>query len=240
MSESGNTSLVAVRDRREQIIEWLSDRFSNDLLEVEEFERRIDLAHQASSLAELDQLVADLDMPAEEPATPATEALVPRVDESLAAARPRRKHVIAIMGGVNRKDRWLVPRTVHATAIMGGISLDFREAVFPPGRTRLRVTAIMGGVEIIVPPHVAVAADGVAIMGGFEDVHRAPARPDPDAPMLVITGVAFMGGVDIKTRLPGETAWQAWKRERRERKQLQRAGNEQLQGAGNERLGDGS
>lgn len=227
MSESDNSSLVSVRDRRDQVIEWLSDRFANDQLEVDEFERRIDLAHQAASIEALDQLVADLDMPVEELEAPA-EAVVPRVDESLAMTRPARKHVLAIMGGVNRKDRWVVAETVRAAAIMGGVSLDFREAVLPPGRTHVQVMAIMGGVDIIVPPHVAVQADGVAIMGGFEDMHRAPARPDPDTPVLVITGMAFMGGVDIKTRLPGESGWQAWKRERRERRQLHGASRKQL------------
>lgn len=86
----------------------------------------------------------------------------------------------------------------------------------------------MGGVEIMVPPHVAVQCEGLAIMGGFEEAHRAPAVPDPDRPTLMITGFAMMGGVDIRTRLPGESAWQAWKRERRERRQLQESPRKQL------------
>jgi hypothetical protein len=78
-------------------------------------------------------------------------------------------------------------------------------------------------VEIIVPPNLPVTADGVAIMGGFAHVDRALADPDPAAPMLRVTGLAFMGGVHIEMRLPGESQRQARKRRQRERRALERA-----------------
>ena len=56
-------SLVALRDRREQVISRLSDGYARDLFDVEELERRLDLAHGARSVADLDQLVADLGEP---------------------------------------------------------------------------------------------------------------------------------------------------------------------------------
>jgi hypothetical protein len=227
MEGSRNASLIALRDRREQVIEQLSDRFATDALDVDEFERRIDLAHQATSVAALEELVADLGVPAAAPAAP-SEALVPRPAEQLAVPRPARKRVLAILGGVERKGGWVVPQHLRITAVMGGVSLDFREALIGPGVTQVHVTAVMGGVEIIVPPHVAVQCEGLAIMGGFEEVHRSSAVLDPDTPTLMITGFAMMGGVEIKTRLPGESSWQAWKRERRERRQLQGPSGKQL------------
>jgi len=88
--------------------------------------------------------------------------------------------------------------------MMGGARLDLREARFPPGPVDIEVFAFMGGTEIIVPPGLAVQTHGTAIMGGFQEVNRAPAHPDPDAPLLRVHGMAMMGGVDIKMRLPGE------------------------------------
>jgi hypothetical protein len=227
MDQPKSGSLVALGDRREQVIEWLSDQFSRDALELEEYERRIDLVHQATSVAALDELVADLDMPPAESLAP-SEALVPRPAVELAAPRSGPKRVIAILGGVEREGRWVVSQNVSVIAFMGGISLDFREALLGPGVTHVQVIAFMGGVDIIVPPHVAVQCEGMAIMGGFEEVHRAPAVPDPDRPTLMITGFAMLGGVDIRTRLPGESGWQAWKRERRERRKLPDAPDKQL------------
>jgi len=216
------TSLVALRDRREQVTELLADGFSLDLLGEEEFERRLDLAYQACSLAELDSLVADLELPADHSPT---QALA--IPDGAYANRPEVKTVFAMMGGVVRSGRWLAPKNLRVVAIMGGVDLDLREAILPPGITRVQVTALMGGVEIIVPPNVAVQVDGIAIMGGFEDVHRAPVIQDQSVPQLVITGVAIMGGVDVKTRLPGENAWDAWKRRRRERRERKKLADAQ-------------
>ncbi|MBP9204026.1 MAG: DUF1707 and DUF2154 domain-containing protein [Kofleriaceae bacterium] len=209
------TSLVALRDRREQVIAQLTDAFGQGEFEVEELERRLDLAHAASSLAELTPLVADLAAPATTTAlVPASAAAVERAD------RPAKKRFIAIMSGVVRKGRWTVPRKMQLVALMGGAELDFREAEFGAGVTELHVTCLMGGAEITVPPWLAVESDATAIMGGFEGMDRGRGTPDPDRPLLRITGLVIMGGVEITTRMPGETRREARKREKQEAKAL--------------------
>jgi DUF1707 SHOCT-like domain len=215
-------SLVAVRDRREQVIELLTQRFSDDAFDVDELDRRLDLAHTASSIAELDALVADL-APAGEPTTalvPAAATTMVRDDPS----RPAHRNVWCVMSGLDRKGRWLVPRTMRVRCFWGGGILDYRDADFGHGVTELHVTAIMGGLQIIVPPGLAVDVDASAIMGGFDERHRTAPNPDPDRPILRITGFAMMGGVSIETRLPGESERDARKREKRERKALRRGG----------------
>jgi hypothetical protein len=215
MSSESKPTLVSVRDHRDRTIDALSEHFARDDLSMDEYEERVDRAHCATSIAALDQLVSDL-----EPIAKPSVALTLPAQTALDVSRPRRKRVVAIMGGVDRKGQWVVPSDLRVSAIMGGVDLDFREALLPPGVTEVKVYAIMGGVDIIVPPNVAVEAEGFAIMGGFEEMHRAPAAPDPDRPLLRISGFALMGGVDIETRLPGETWWQARKRARKERKEL--------------------
>ena len=88
---------------------------------------------------------------------------------------------------------------------MGGANLDLREARFPPGVIDIEVTAVMGGINIVVPPGLAVQMHGSAIFGGFADINRAPANPDPDAPLLRVHGLTMMGGVNVEMRLPGES-----------------------------------
>ena len=102
---------------------------------------------------------------------------------------------------------------------MGGASLDFREALLPPGETEVTLIAIMGGAEILVPPGLRVDCQGVAIMGGFDHLDYS-GPPDPNAPILKITGFAMMGGVEIAVRRPGETAKDARHRAREERRRL--------------------
>lgn len=219
-------SLVALRDRRDQVIAALTEHFAGDILDVDEFDRRIDLAHRARSVAELDDLVTDL---APLPAAAPTTALVPRTaDEAALAHWPKKKRWLAIMGGFERKGRWTVPQTMRVVCLMGGASIDFREAEFAPGVTELRVTAVMGGLEIIVPPWLAVDCDASAIMGGFEHLERGTGAPDPGRPLLRITGLAVMGGVSIQTRLPGESERDARKRAKKERKALAEAARQGL------------
>src|SRR5205085_11347369 len=43
--------LVALRDRREQVIAVLTEQFSRDTFELDELERRLDLAHRADTVA---------------------------------------------------------------------------------------------------------------------------------------------------------------------------------------------
>jgi hypothetical protein len=213
---------VALRDERERAIAVLSDLFAHDRMDMNEFDRRISLAHRAESVAELAELTKDFatDLPVTAPTSRPSTALVPvsQVRES--------QTLVAIMGGVSRSGTWSSAKRVRVWALMGGGVLDFREARLPPGVTTVSIFAVMGGVQIIVPPGLAVEMDGAALMGGFEHMERSPVQPDPDQPILRVTGFAIMGGVSVETRLPGETEGDAKRRRKKERKLL-RAKNEE-------------
>lgn len=138
---------------------------------------------------------------------------------------------VAIFSGRSRKGGWTPARTIRCVAMMGGVELDFREASFPPGEIRVHALAVMGGVEILVPPGVRVETDGVALLGGFEeDLDADSGSNDPDAPVIRVTGLAMLGAVEVASRYPGESPRQA----RRRRKELQRQQEEERR-----RLGPG-
>jgi hypothetical protein len=211
-------TLERTRASRERVIAALSDAFAEDRLDVDEFERRVTVAQTSESPAEIDALVADLGVGrAPEPAPRPTAALVP------AAEARDQQSLYAILGGIDRAGNWTMPRHLRVVTVMGGARLDLREARFPAGVVDVEVIAFMGGTEIIVPPGLAVQTHGTAIMGGFQEVNRAPAHPDPEAPLLRVHGFAMMGGVDIKMRLPGEGERAAHRREKLERHAERRA-----------------
>jgi len=201
---------------RQQAIDALCEHFANDVLSVEEFERRVDRAHKAESLDEIGKLLADLpsgDLPVrrEDVASNAIE----RAQASVPASRVKeRGWMVAALGGVERKGRWIPARQNYAVAVMGGVNLDFREALLPPGETEVWIFTVMGGAEIIVPPGLTVESDGVAILGSFEHTEDSVLNPDPDAPVLRVRGLAVMGGVEVSIRYPGETPREAKRRRR--------------------------
>jgi hypothetical protein len=213
--EKPTTNLVAVRSAREQAIALLSDAFAHDLIEVDEFERRLTLAHRANSVAEVAQTVSDLSA-----ATPSAVLIPARAPLPVLAGERERDSVSAIFGGVERRGTWTLPRRLRVSAIMGGIVLDFREALLLPGVTEIHVVAFMGGVQLIVPPSLSVEVSGTAVLGGFGHVERAPVQFDPDRPLLRVHGLAIMGGVAVETRLAGESEVEAHQRRSRDRRAL--------------------
>ncbi len=218
MTEAGGGDFGSTR---QEAIDALCEHFANDVLSVEEFERRVDKAHKAESLDEIKQLLADLpsgDLPVRQEDVGRTA--VQRPQPSVPASRVKeRGFMLAVLGGTVRKGRWIPARQNYAFSVMGGMTLDFREALLPPGVTEVWVFTAMGGADIIVPPGLPVECDGMAILGGFDHRDDAMVSADPNAPILRIHGLAVMGGVDVTVRYPGETNREARRRRRIERKE---------------------
>lgn len=213
---------IALKERRERTVTLLCEAFAQDRLELAELETRLDLVHRATTPADLDALVQDLPAPAPPPPAPSSpaRAAIARSGRALGEAVRESRTFLAFMGGVERSGNWAPARRNVVITVMGGADLDFREVDLPPGETEIFIFAMMGGVDIVVPPELAVDATGIAIMGGFAHA-SAPRVTDPSAPVLRINGFCLMGGVDISVRRPGESPKDARIRVREERRRLQ-------------------
>lgn len=203
---------------RERTIALLSDRFAQGDLDMDAFEERVTIAHRARTSDELAALTADLNVP-----VPAT-AEAPQTQLIIASETPAQGQAIAIFGGAQRTGRWRMPRRLHVVAVFGGVEIDLRNAELPAGAFEMDVRATFGGVQILVPPSLAVEVHGSGIFGGFAHMDRVPPSPDPGAPVLHVHGSAVFGGVSVETRLEGESQRAA---HRRQRKQLRDQRREQ-------------
>lgn len=216
-----NKNSGGVGERRKQVIDDLMEHFANDVLDLAEFERRLDVANSSRTLEELNGLLTDLATPT---ALMRSAKLTPARGGSsvVVSSDDVRAHslMIAVCGGTSRKGRWVPARRNTAIGVMGGVQLDFREAMLGPGVTEVTVFACMGGVEIIVPPEMAVEVDGMAILGGFDNETDTVLNRDPDQPLLRVKGLVVLGGAEVAVRLPGESARDAKKRKRLERREL--------------------
>lgn len=229
MSGGRDGSRPSSEGERQRAVDVLCQAFAEDQLTVEEFEQRVELAHRAGTTAELDRLLQDLPAPSELPVR-APESRTPAAPEphwrpAVPEHVPEQNVVMGVLGGGVRKGSWHPARYNYAVGILGGVELDFRECALPP-MTEVRCVAIMGGVEIVVPPDVVVDTSGIGILGGFE--HSADEQEAPSgAPVIRVTGLAFMGGVEVKVLYPGETPRDAKQRRRlarKERRRLRRGG----------------
>jgi hypothetical protein len=210
-------SLVALRDRRAAVVTRLSDAYAADLFDVDELDRRLDLAHSVRTVAELDTLTEDLG----EPTTSLVLASSMQVADD--ANRPPTKRLRVIMSSVEREGRWIVPKETAMRIFWGTAALDFREASLAPGTTTIDVRITMGNLELILPPELAIDVDVSSVMGSVEQRHRQPVEPDPSRPMLRVTGRVLMGNLEITTLLPGETKRDGMRRDRDKRRDKRRA-----------------
>ena len=181
---------------RDQVVDVLREALMSGRLTQEEHADRLEQALEAKTLGELEPITRDLVVPGQptpvaQPAAAASTSLVP-IEEP---ADPERSFdtMVAIFGGGERKGRWRVKRRTNAFAVFGGHDLDMTNAVFEGREVTIWAFAVFGGIDITVPDSVEVRNEGVGIFGGFGA--RGGESPDPNAPVVVVKGLALFGGV---------------------------------------------
>ena len=159
---------------RERIIEQLKRHYANDELTEAEFESRLKEAYAARTVADLENIVADLAPP---------PGAAPRADTK----------IVATLSGQERKLAGVVPQELTVRSRMGYVELDLRDARFAPGVTTIDVRSFMGYVEIHLPVGVRVESHGRALFGYF-----AQKGLDEDSASIVrITGRAVFGYAEV-------------------------------------------
>jgi hypothetical protein len=181
---------------RDQVVDVLRDALMSGRLSQEEHADRLEHTLQAKTLGELEPITRDLLVPGQAAPQSATapvasSSLVP-IEEP---ANPAESFdtMLAIFGGGERKGRWRVKRRTNAVAVFGGHDLDMTDAVFEGREVTIWAFAVFGGIDITVPEGVGVRNEGVGIFGGF--AARGSEDPDPNAPTVVVKGLALFGGV---------------------------------------------
>jgi hypothetical protein len=179
-------------EQRDLVVQRLSDQFAADRLSLEEFERRLDLAYQAQTPAELAALTADLS-PLTSVATspgarhPGLRTGVPEVTREFRSA----------LGSLERSGPMDLPPRVEVSARFANVELDLSEATFLPF-TEISISCIFANVEITLPAGVRVENDGRGFLGSFS-CHVAPgAMPMVGtAPVVRVTGRVVLGNVEV-------------------------------------------
>jgi hypothetical protein len=195
---------VAPQDRpldtlREETVDQLIMNYGHGHLSREAFERRLDEALDTKSHERLLELTRDLDLKADRAYAQQKKAeLGIRVDTSAAARLDETEHMINILGGNTRKGAWDVPHAIRVFNVLGGAELDFTAARFTAETTYITVFCLFGGVNIRVRDGMRTVSKAVCIFGGVDN--RGGTTTDPNAPLLVIEGLALFGGVDIRVK----------------------------------------
>jgi hypothetical protein len=199
--ESTRPALRASDADRERVATVLHQALGEGRITVTELEERLDKVYAAKTLEELAPITADLPnaqgvVQLGTPTSPAPQTS----GHGLIGGTPGSATSVAIMSGTDRKGNWVVPPQHNSFAFWGGVEIDLRQARFAERDTTITAVAIMGGIDIIVPDDIQVEVTGFGLLGSFESRGSAPTNPDPNGPRVTISGVAIMGGVEVKRR----------------------------------------
>ena len=210
----GHTPEIRASDaEREYVVDVLRGHCSEGRIDLDEFSERINRVYAARTIGELTDITADLPVPVAHTGMATT-------NDELGRTRRAIKWTIGVMSGPARRGRWRVEGETTAIAFMGGVTLDLRDAEIAGDEITIRCFAIMGGIEIIVPEGIEVHENGIPFMGGFDN-KTANVPILPGSPVVKITGLAMMGGVDIKSKASPEEE-QKRKEERRRSRSARR------------------
>jgi hypothetical protein len=188
---------------RDRAASFLGNALAEGRLTAQEHSDRLDVIYAAKTQADIEPAVNDL---------PGAAAALASRDGAVAWAPPagspateqaftgQPAKMVAVLSGIQRKGAWRVPREINAVNVVGGTELDLREAILPAREIRIRAICILGGMEITVPPEMHVIDNGWALLGGREIPPESTESASPDAPVLRLTGVSILGGIEVRRK----------------------------------------
>jgi predicted membrane protein len=103
----------------------------------------------------------------------------------------------AFLGGSEVVSQSKAFRGAMLMAILGGAELDLRTAQLAEEGADIDATAILGGIDVIVPRSWRVSVRGTPILGGVGNATEGRNLPE-DGPSLRVDALAILGGVDVK------------------------------------------
>jgi hypothetical protein len=106
--------------------------------------------------------------------------------------------LVAVLNGVELKNRSQAFRGGSMFSWLGGIAVDLREAQLAPD-ARLDVHSAFGGIAIRVPTGWRVESNVKSVGGG---VTVPPAPEAQDAPTLRLDGFTVFGGIAVGAKPP--------------------------------------
>jgi hypothetical protein len=188
--------VVGLPAQRERTIKILSECFAKNLLEMDEFERRVSLAHQAGSVQDLARLIDDIpgdlaEQADQSPEPAATGSIVLQEEE---------QPVYGIMMSRRLRGQWLKCRTVNSRILMSTLEFDFRDLQLPADVVEINILGLMSSVVVTVPADLPVQLEVVPILGEVKEGRRVNTRVPKTGPGVRITGFVVMGEVKVRAR----------------------------------------
>ncbi|GAA3172818.1 DUF1707 domain-containing protein [Blastococcus jejuensis] len=191
---SGPVPVVRASDAdRHAVVSRLQTALGEGRLDLDEFGQRASATYDATTLAELEAVVADL--PSD--ARPPVEIVGSRAPE-----------IVSTVFGDVRLAGGSVPRRV--STVFGDVRIDLRGLRSDADRVDLYASTVFGDVEVIVAEGVDAELQGRTVLGDRRTELAAVPRL-PGTPLVVVHAKAVFGDLRLRSLAPGDSPsrWRA-------------------------------
>lgn len=189
---------MSITVERDRAIEVLSRQFAEDVISLEELERRIEGVYKAQTISAVRDLTRDLP----------TDA-VPRDKRNVpvpSAFAPENGRIFSMMAETVRRGVWQPARLTRVVSIMSETHLDLTQARLSPGITEIDLWGLMTQIKVIVPAGVRVVVQPSAFMAQVSDETDDPPAVGSGAPVVRITGFVMMAELKVSVRTRERTS----------------------------------
>jgi hypothetical protein len=226
VTDAGSSGpLRASDDERERAAQLLREAMASGRITVDELDERTRRVFAAATRAELEDLLNDVLVPADDRHPVAARGPTPARPVVRPGAEGTRR-ILSILSGHDRKGRWRVAPSCSVINVLGGSDIDLSEAELGAEHVELKVVTVLGGAEITVPEGLNVEISELSILGG-NHVDVGNERPVSGGPLLRVHLVTVLGGVDIRRgpKLSGRQRRELKNRQRQRRRRELDAGS---------------
>ncbi len=160
-SESSLPALRASDAERERAADVLREAMTSGRLGIDELDDRMRRVLGAQTRVDLEQLVADVIVPADDRHPLAAAGVGPgaRTERVPVRAGGNSTHrIVAVLGGSERKGRWRLATDCSVTCVLGGVELDLTQVELAGDSVELSIFCLLGGAGVTLPPHLNVRA----------------------------------------------------------------------------------
>ena len=184
---------------------------ASGLLSVEAFEERYAHIAEATSVATLNAIIADLEMEDATPLLPVptrTMAVEPvdtggyTMRTALPVEAASSVRIPAVFGSAVRAGTWTVPEHIEVMCTLGEVKLDFRDATFSTDTIVVDASVLLGTLTLIVPPGTQIENECEEFMANSSHPRRGKNRAPPNGILVIIQGHVRLGELSIKERPP--------------------------------------
>ncbi len=186
-----------VPDYRDKIIRRLETAYAGNKIELEEYERRLDLAYKAEFIEDLEVLVHDFPGNQQSGGRDVTNDL----DKDISGADDNTK--IALIGDQHLTAEDFSNKSIHSLSILGDVNIDIRRFRHCEEPIRIKISSLIGDTRIIIPRGMKVKNRLMSLLGDYElvrndDENLQAAQFEESEGTCILEGFLLLGDISIR------------------------------------------